>query len=407
MPTLLQINVVVNSGSTGRIAEELGQTAMANGWVSYIAYGRNDRPSKSKLIKIGSDWDIKFQGLQTRLFDRHGLGSGNATKKLVDQINVIKPDIIHIHNLHGYYLNIEILFKYLATQNITIIWTFHDCWPITGHCSHFDLVGCEKWKTKCYNCPQKKEYPASYGLDRSEKNFQLKKKIFTSLNSLVIVSVSQWLGAIINQSFLKTYPLQVINNGIDIDVFKPTKNTKIQEQFRLKERFIIIGVASTWSPRKGFQDFITLSRLIDTNSVIILIGLNQQQMNNLPANIIGKVRTENTQELADLYSCADVYVNPTWEDNFPTTNLEALACGTPVVTYKTGGSIESISPDTGFIVEKGSIEGLLYAIETIKINGKEKYTYACRERVLNMYNKNDRFNDYLKLYEQSISKSRR
>lgn len=402
MPTLLQINVVVNSGSTGRIAEEIGQVAIANGWMSFIAYGRNDRPSKSNLIKIGSNFDIKLHGLQTRLFDRHGLGSVNSTKKLIDQIEAIKPDIIHIHNLHGYYINIAILFKYLASRNFPIVWTFHDCWPITGHCSHFDFIGCNKWKTKCFKCPQKKEYPASYGIDRSEKNYQLKKEIFNSLKSLTIVTVSNWLHKIINQSFLKNIPSKVINNGIDTELFKPRSNMKLQAKYSLAGKFIILGVASTWSPRKGLSDFVKLSKEIDSSIMIILIGLNNTQIKYLPSNIIGISRTENTYELADFYSLADVYINPTWEDNFPTTNLEALACGTPLVTFNTGGSIESVSQETGFIVEKGDIKGLSQAIETVKRNGKEHYSSACRERALKLYDKNDRYKDYLNIYNQYI-----
>ena len=183
MPTLLQINVVVNSGSTGRIAEEIGQTAIANGWQSYIAYGRYERPSQSKLIRIGTDWDNKLHGLQTRLFDRHGLGSAKATKELIEQIKAINPDVIHLHNLHGYYLNIEILFNYLANANIPVVWTLHDCWPLTGHCSHFDFMNCEKWKSECNQCPQKKEYPASFGIDRSKQNFLIKSGFLLRLKS--------------------------------------------------------------------------------------------------------------------------------------------------------------------------------------------------------------------------------
>lgn len=403
MKILFQINTVVNSTSPGRIAEEIGQLAIANGWESYIAYGRNDRPSQSRLIKIGNNTDIKLHGLQTRLFDRHGLGSKNATLKLIKQIKEIKPDIIHLHNLHGYYVNMEILFNYLATAIIPIVWTLHDCWPLTGHCSHFDFIGCDKWKTKCFNCPQKAEYPASYCFDRSENNYLLKKKLFTSVKNMNIVPVSQWLHNIVCQSYLNIYPIRVINNGIDINVFKPISKLNIQLQYKLEGKFIILGVTSTWSRRKGLSDFIDLSRIIDSNSIIILVGLSSQQINNLPTNIIGISRTENTQELAELYSYANVFLNPTWEDNFPTTNLESLACGTPVVTYKTGGSIESISPETGFIVEKGNIKGLLSVIKIVQENGKEQYSKLCRERATKLYDKNDRYQDYINLYNSILN----
>ena len=403
MPTLLQINVVVNTGSTGRIAEELGQIAMANGWQSYIAYGRNERPSQSKLIKIGTDLDLKWHGLQTRLFDRHGLASYQATLKLIEKIKELNPDIIHLHNLHGYYLNIYVLYKYLSKTSIPIVWTLHDCWSFTGHCTYFDFIGCEKWKTECYNCPQKNEYPKSLFIDRSKKNFQLKKLLFNSVKRMTIIPVSQWLGNIVHQSFLKTYPIQVINNGIDTEIFKPTLDARIRKKYKLAGKFIILGVTSTWDNRKGLADFKELSKRIDSNSIIILVGLSLIQIKNLPTNMIGILRTENTQELAEFYSTANVFLNPTWEDNFPTTNLESLACGTPVVTYKTGGSIESISPETGFIVEKGDIEGLINVINTIRENGKEQYTQHCREHALKMYDKNDRYQDYLNLYNSILN----
>lgn len=403
MPTLLQINTVVNSGSTGRIAEEIGQLAIAQGWKSHIAYGRNERPSQSALIKIGTIWDMQLHGIQTRLFDRHGLGSFQATKKLIEQIKAIEPDIIHLHNLHGYYVNIEILFNYLATLNTPVVWTLHDCWSFTGHCSHFDYIGCEKWKIRCENCAQKREYPASYGLDRSNANYELKKKLFTSVKNLTIICVSGWLANLVHQSFLKNYPVKVINNGININEFKSVSVDSIREKFKLENKSILLGVASTWTTRKGLKDFITLSQRLNADSQIILVGLTQKQIKQLPNNIIGITRTESIQELAQLYAIADIFINPTWEDNFPTTNLEAMACGTPIITYKTGGSVESITAKTGLIVEKGDLEGLINAIEIIQKNGKEHYASCCREHAIGRFDKNERYNDYLNLYNSLLA----
>lgn len=400
---LLQINSVVNSGSTGRIAEEIGQLAIKNGWKSFIAYGRNDRPSESQSIKIGNDWDIKWHGLQTRLFDRHGLASTNATKKLVEKIKEIKPDIIHLHNIHGYYINIEILFRYLKDANIPVVWTFHDCWPMTGHCAHFTFVGCDKWKTQCYSCPQKKDYPGSYFLDRSKQNYTQKRKLFTSVNDMTIVSVSNWLADIVKQSYLKDYPIRVINNGIDVNVFSPQRGDGIRLKYGLADKFILLGVATEWGRRKGLHDFIELSKILKDDEIIVLVGLKEDQIKILPENIIGITRTESTQELAEFYSSADVFVNPTWEDSFPTTNLEALACGTPVVTYHTGGSPEALTPKTGFVVEQGDLASIRKAIDTVKSKGKAFYSAACRERATKMFNKNDRYAEYLQLYEQMLS----
>lgn len=404
MKTLLQINVVVNSGSTGRIAEEIGQMAKVSGWSSYIAYGRNERPSQSKLIKIGTEWDIKMHGLQTRLFDRHGLASKTATKKLIRQIKKINPQIIHLHNIHGYYLNIEILFRFLKQANIPVVWTLHDCWPITGHCTHFEFVDCEKWKTQCIACPQKKEYPASYFIDRSPKNFKLKKELFSSVPDLTLVPVSNWLANILKESFLKNTPITVIHNGINTDIFQPTTDQTIRAKYNLNSKFIILGVASVWSPRKGLQDFIELSKKLNSNFQIVLVGLSKKQVKSLHANIIGIERTESVEELAKLFSASDVFVNPTYEDNFPTTNLESLACGTPVITYKTGGSPEAIDNFTGIIVEKGDINGLVAAIQKIKEKGKAFYTEACVKRTHQLYKKEDRYQEYLNLYESLVSK---
>lgn len=408
MPTLLQINTVINLGSTGRIAEEAGQLAIEYGWKSYIAYGRNykNSHSKSKLIRIGSNLDLNLHALQTRIFDQHGLGSYEATKKFIRQIKEIKPDIIHLQNLHGYYLNINVLFEYLSKVDIPIIWTFYDCWPMTGHCTYFDSVNCQKWETACSNCPQKKSYPASFLIDRSRKNYILKKELFTSIKRMIIMSNSQWLGNIIKQSFFKNYPVKIINSGVDLQHFSPqSEETKalIRKKYKLANKFVCIGVSINWPQRKGLNDFIKLSKELSDDSIIFLVGLSKSQLQNLPSNLIGITRTEKTQELAELYSAADVFVNPTWEDNFPSTNLEALACGIPIITYKTGGSIESVCPETGFIVEKGDIHGLVTAIETIRKNGKKYYSKDCREYALKMYDKNDRYLDYVNLYNTLLN----
>ncbi len=365
MKTLLQINIVVNFGSTGRIIEELGETAFQNGWNSYIAYGRKGKPENTKTIRIGSNWDVIFHGLFTRIFDRHGFGSRNATYKLLKQIEEIKPDIIHLHNLHGYYINIDILFNYIVRRNIPVVWTLHDCWPITGHCVYFDVIHCQKWKTTCFSCPQKHEYPASYGIDNCSKNYVLKKKIFNSLNKLTLVPVSEWLEKIIKESYLAKYPTHVINNGIDIDLFHPVKQKTIREKYNIQDRFIILGVASDWSPRKGLNDFIKLSKELDSTYCIILIGLNPFQKLFLPSNIIGLGRTENTQQLVTFYSEADVFFNPSLEESFGLTTVEAFACGVPVIVLNASASPKLILPETGFIVEKGDIQGLIEAINII------------------------------------------
>jgi len=402
MKKLLQINSVVNSGSTGRIAEEIAQTAITSDWESFIAYGRNERPSVSNLIRIGNNLDIKMHGLQTRLLDRHGLGSKRSTSEFIQQIDNIKPDIIHLHNIHGYYINIEVLFHYLKKVNVPVVWTFHDCWPITGHCSHFMFVNCNKWKTECYECPQKTRYPASYFIDRSKKNYILKKEMFNSLSNLTLVPVSQWLSGILKESFLQKYPIKVINNGINTDVFKPSRCTNFRFKHSFEKKFILLGVASIWDERKGLKDFIELSKLLNSDYQIVLVGLTNKQIKQLPENILGIERTESVDALADIYATSDAFINPTYEDTFPTTNLESQACGTPVITYKTGGSPEAIDESTGIVVEQGNINKLVEAINLIKENGKQYYSDACVNRAQRLYKKEDRYKEYIDLYESLI-----
>ena len=402
MMILLQINSVVNTGSTGRIAEEIGQTAIATGWKSYIAYGRNDRPSQSELIKIGNDWDIKMHGFQTRLFDRHGLGSRSATKELVGKIKEISPDIIHLHNIHGYYINIEILFNYLQNSNIPVVWTFHDCWPITGHCAHFTFVGCEKWKTHCNNCPQQKNYPSSWIVDRSEKNFQLKKELFTSLPNLTLVPVSNWLSEILKESYLQHYPLNVIHNGINTEVFKPSSDKVFRIKYSLENKFILLGVATSWGSKKGLYDFIELSKHLNSDYQIVLVGLSRKQIEQLPVNILGIERTESVEELSNLYSEADIVLNLSYEETFGLTTVEGFACGTPGIVYNATASPELIDQSTGLVVEPGDINGLMEAIIQIKQNGKQSYSEACVNRAHRLYKKEDRYQEYIDLYESLL-----
>lgn len=402
MKTLLQINSVVNSGSTGRIAEEIGQTAIAAGWKSYIAYGRNDRPSQSELIKIGNDWDIKMHGFQTRLFDKHGLGSRSATKELIGKISEISPDIIHLHNIHGYYINIEILFKYLRKTNIPVVWTLHDCWPITGHCSYFSFVGCEKWKIKCYDCPQKNSYPASWLIDRSEKNFHLKKELFTSLPNLTLVPVSKWLSGILKESYLLHYPLNVIHNGINTEVFKPSTHNVFRKKYHFEYKFILIGVATSWGKRKGLKDYIELSKHLNSDFQIILVGLSRKQIEQLPDNILGIERTESVEELANMYSEADIVLNLSYEETFGLTTVEGFACGTPGIVYNATASPELIDETTGLVVEQGNIGKLIDAINKIKDKGKQSYSGACVNRAHRLYKKEDRYQEYIELYDSLL-----
>ena len=401
MRKLLQINGSINRGSTGRIAEQIGVLANQNGWDTYVIYGRSMNPSALKIIKIGTKLNVYEHYFEHRLFDNDGLASRGITRQIVEQIKFINPDIIHFHNIHGHWLNIRILFEYLATLTIPIVWTQHDCWAFTGGCYYFDLLGCEKWKFECSKCPLRKLTLLPI-VDRSRFLFNLRKSLFDKINNLTLVPVSKWLADLEKESILSKHRIITIHNVIDIDTFRPSTNNIIREKYQLTDKTIVLGVASVWEPRKGMDDFMKLSSLIDANTIIILVGVTSKQMKILPHNIIGIERTDSIEELRDLYSVADLFANLTYEDNFPTTNLEALACGTPVLTYNTGGSVESINKETGFVVKQGDVDAVLDIIDIIRKKGKLFFSKTCRERAVSLYNKNDRFVDYLNLYNELL-----
>jgi len=406
MYKILQICVEGNTGSTGRMAEEIGLLCIKNGWQSFIAHGRFSRPSKSIIVKIGSKLNVIIHGLESRIFDNHGFGSRFATFQLIKKIREINPDIIHLHHLHGYYINIEILFNYLSKANIPVVWTFHDCWSMTGHCCHFDFINCNKWETECNHCPQKKEYPASYFFDRSKKNYELKKNLFTSIKNLEIISVSSWLDNIVSRSFLKNIKHNVIYNGIDINLFKPIENSELKKKFNIENKIILLGVANPWTIKKGINDFIKLSEFLHNDEIIILVGLSKSQIKQLPHNIIGITKTEHRQQLVELYNIAEVFLNLSVEETFGLTTAEALACGTPAVVYDATACPEIIDSNTGIVVSKNDIIELKKAIAEIRNKGKSHYSKNCRHRALDFFNQSERLNEYLELYKQLLANNK-
>ena len=397
---LLRINTTVNTGSTGRIAEDIGQLFLTKGHKSYIAYSRKGQSSTSQLIHIGSKLDMYLHGIHTRLFDRHGFASKKATKDLISEIDDLQPDIIGLHNMHGYYLHVGELFRYLKeNQHIPVVWTLHDCWPFTGHCIYFEYEGCEKWKTHCKNCPLTHTYPKSF-IDNSYKNFEDKRRIFTNHQNLTIVTPSRWLSGLVEDSFLHNYETKVIHNGIDLRQFRILNKKDVG----VSEKKIVLGVASVWDERKGLNDFISLSKIFPEEYQIVLVGINKSQKQKLPQNIKVITHTENIPELVKWYNAADVFVNPTYEDNFPTTNIEALACGTPVVTYETGGSPEIIDENTGIVVAKGNLGKLKHAIVNVVEKSDMETTNLCRRRAEENFNMKNRFLDYYNLYQDILKR---
>lgn len=377
--------------ATGNIMLNIHAGLQQEGYTSYVIWGRGRNPQNEYEFKIGNDFDVKCHGIYTRLTDKTGFASKNITKRLIRKLDEINPQVLHLHNLHGYYINIAMLFNYIKKNRIQVIWTLHDCWAFTGHCAYFDYSGCEKWKTGCNRCNQKKTYPASMILDNSRWNWEKKKEIFTGAD-IQIVTPCNWLKKVVEKSFLKDYPIHVIYNGIDTNIFYPRKSD-IKERYNLGDKKIILGVASEWAERKGLNDFLKLSEMLPADKYqIVLIGLNENQLGSINSKILGLTRTENVAELANWYSAADLFVNPTYEDNFPTTNLEAVACGTPVITYETGGSPESIiGYDCGMVIAKGEIQSLKLAILSFRYDKKV---------ILNSdFNKKRMIEKYIALYK--------
>lgn len=352
----LLINVVAGSGSTGRIAAEQCRQLKAQGHECVLAYGRKVRNCDDLTThRIGMAFDYRVHGVLTRLFDLHGFGSKRATRVFLRWVKEYDPDVIWLHNIHGYYLNIELLFDYLKTCGKTIRWTLHDCWAFTGHCAYFSYVGCGQWRTECAHCPQLRSYPKCMGVSDVRRNFVRKKEAFTGVPDMTLVTPSQWLANLVKQSFLREYPVEVAYNRIDTNVFKPTPSD-FRERYGLQGKTVVLGVANVWEERKGLSDFIRLASLLDDRYAIVLAGLTEEQIRKMPKQILAFPCTSSTQELAKLYTVADVLFNPTYEDNYPTVNLEAQACGTRVICYDVGGCRETLQNEESMVVEPGNLE---------------------------------------------------
>lgn len=394
MAKLLQINICSNVLSTGKICEDIAKVAMRHGWECYTAYGRMARKSVSKQIRVGSSFSTYEHYAEHKLFDREGLASRFATQQLIKQISILNPDIIHLHNIHDHYLNYPILFSYLASIDTPVVWTQHDCWAFTGGCMYFDILDCNKWKCGCSGCPEKRAWLCN----QSSKQFALKKHLLDQIKRLTYVPVSDWLHSLLQQSVQRHREIITIHNGVDISMFKPTAKRCMDSKFG------ILGVAAVWDARKGLADFIKLRSLLPADYKITLVGLSQKQIATLPQGIEGIQRTQNVEALVKLYADADVFVNPTYSDNFPTTNIEALACGTPVITYRTGGSPEAVDEQTGVVVEQGDVEGLAKAIQKLKTTPIS--SSACRKRAVALFDKDQCFEKYIALYDRLINQNR-
>lgn len=397
---VFQINSVCGVRSTGRIVTDIYDELKRLGHECKIAYGRFDAAGAADddVIRIGGKYGVYADAFLSRLTGRCGEFSSRATEKLTREIADFGPDIVHLHNLHGYYVNAFKLAEFLGGFGVPVVWTLHDCWPFTGHCAYFDRRACDKWKTGCNKCPAKRDYPKSTFFDASERQYAMKKKAFTLPKNLTVVTPSEWLKNSVKQSFLVKYPCVVINNGINSDIFRPTEKQKNRFAARIGKPYVL-GVALPFSERKGFSDFIKMRGILGSEYEMVLVGVDAKQKKKLPEGIIGIERTDDAASLAEIYSGAECFFNLTYEDNFPTTNIESLMCGTPVITYDTGGSPASVKDGCGAVVAKGDVEAAVKKLnDVVAIKNNRDVSLAARLK----FDRRVMAKKYFELYRSAI-----
>ena len=394
---IYELNTFCGVKSTGRIASDIADLVTTDGGECRIGYGADEPSAASRryAYRIGTPAERKVHGAIRKLLDGEGLGSAEGTKRLIADMRAFQPDVVHLHNIHGCYLNHELLCKYLRRSGVPVVWTLHDCWPFTGHCAYFDYCGCEKWVTGCERCPQQKSYPVCIGLDRSRSNYARKKKLFASLANLTLVTPCEWMKQPLSRSFLKDVPVRVIYNGVDSAVFHPT-DSDLRTKHGLDGKKLLLSVASEWDARKGLRYLEQAMQALGDGYRAVVIGLSKQQIAALPDGFIGLEHTQSTDELAAWYTAADCFVNPTMEDNMPMVNLESLACGTPVAAFDTGGCAEAVDDSCGMIVPKGDVDGLCAAIRTLC---QRKPVDACLARA-RRFDGADTYREYVDLYKE-------
>ena len=395
------VNSVCGTGSTGRIVTDIMNQAKVQGYTVKVACStvepiRNIAPEDA--VVVGSKRDYYIHNVLSRITDHEGLYSKQATRKLVRGIDDFKPDIVHLHNLHGHWINYEILCSYLSKHNIKVVWTLHDCWAFTGHCAHFSVLGCEQWKTHCSHCVGLQSYPRCYGKGDVSGNYEKKRGAFTSLEEMTIVTPSEWLANMVRSSFLGCYKVHVINNGIDLNVFKPTES-KFRETYGLQKKKIVLGVANVWIKKKGYEDILALSEMLDSKYQIVLVGLTREQILNLPDNILGIERTQNIQHLVEIYSTADVFINPSYEETMGLVTAEAMACGTPAVVYNQTAVPEVVDEHSGLVVQAGDLIEMRQAIYEIV---EDQRRFSNTRKRAEKYEKAKQYKKYIKLYEEVL-----
>ena len=383
--------------ATGNIMMNIHNQLLEEQYDSYVFWGRGRAAQNEREIAILDEFGVKLHGVYTRITDKTGFASKKVTRKLIGKLQQIKPDILHLHNLHGYYINYPILFEYLAKKDIPVVWTLHDCWAYTGHCAHFSYIQCSKWTNMCSSCPQKREYPKSFFVDRSKKNYEAKKKYFCKVSNMTIVTPSDWLASMVRLSFLKQYEVKVIPNGIDTNRFKARKSSfKTKHQIESKE--MVLAVANVWNQKKGFDDVIKISeKLNPINYQVVMVGVTKEQIHTLPKTVLPIMRTASVDELVEIYSAADVFINPSYEETMGMVTVEALACGVPCFVYDKTAVPEVVDAKSGMIFQAGDIESICKAIT----NREYMKLTEMRQRAV-LFDKKREYKKYLDLYDSVI-----
>ena len=396
MMKVLFVNLVYGVGSTGKIIADIMELLKKYGNDVKALYGTGAVSENKDAVKVSGDFGYYFHNFMSRFTDHAGLYSWRATRKLIREIQDFRPDIIHLHTLHGFYVNYEMLFCFLKKANIPVVWTLHDCWTFTGHCTHFSQAKCTQWQTECRDCKLLYRYPQCYFKGDVKRNYLRKKSAFTGVKNLVITTPSQWLADQVGQSFLQNYPTFVIPNGIDRTIFQP-QSSSLREKYHLEDKKIILGVANAWNARKGLSDMLALANRLGLDYQVVLIGLTEKQLPDIPPNVLGLLRTTNQTELAQWYSVADVFVNPTYEETFGLTTVEAQACGTPVVVYETDGCPETIASGNGLLVAQSDMQALENSVREMADD-----RWHANPQKIAQFDKNSVYQKYIKLYNNIL-----
>ena len=397
---VLIINSVCGIRSTGRICTDLAEVLESQGHECKVAYGRESVPEHCKkyAIRIGNDLNVKIDGAKTRLLDNAGFNSKAVTKKFLKWVKEYNPDIIHLHNIHGYYINIELLFNFLKDFGKPVVWTLHDCWAYTGHCSHYLGDGCYKWKTICHNCHRKHSYPKSILLSRAKKNFMKKKELFTSLKDLTLITPSNWLAEEVRKSYLNKYDVLPIPNGVDLDLFKPTKSD-FRKKYGIENKKILLGVATAWTERKGTKWFADLSKKLSNDYKVVLVGMTREQKKEMPNEILVLPRTNSIKELSEIYTAADIFLNLGEMETMGLTTVEAMACGTPVAVSNLTAVPEVVTEDGGIVLDKLDTKTIMKGIKTVLSRD-----YQSTRTNAQKYEKKAQYNKYIALYDSVLNK---